>query len=202
MLLQVTGGALVCPRNFLLVQAVAPRRSAGGGVRSDHRGEPSLVGRWGNMKRVLLVAWWLCAAVAAQAAPEQTGHCRSAAFTAELRAGHGFQKAIANDLLFRLTQARLGSEGELTGWEITVTPAKEPGKDYIYPVTLHFVSTRARRLERATARARRHRWRRHTRCTFSSRGATTIASSRFSRTPFGPIRHPTPTRPRASTSPH
>ena len=87
------------------------------------------------MKYVLLAAWWLCAVAAAQAAPEQKGHCRSAAFTAELRAGERFRKAVGNDLLFELTPARLGGEGELAGWEITVTPTNEPGKDYIYPVS-------------------------------------------------------------------
>jgi hypothetical protein len=91
-------------------------------------------GDGGNIACALLAALWLCAAVVVQAAPKQTGPCRSATFTAEVRAERGFQKAIGEDLLFKLTPARLGSGGELSGWEIRVTPAKEPGKDYIYPV--------------------------------------------------------------------
>ena len=89
--------------------------------------------------RLLLTTGLIAAAaivgIVGESAPKEPARCQSAVFVAEAQAGSGFEKTIGNDLVFKLTPTRLGSDGELAGWDITLTPAKEAQKDYIHPVS-------------------------------------------------------------------
>jgi hypothetical protein len=60
--------------------------------------------------------------------------CHSITLTGELQSGHHFEKAIGGNLIFRLDPERLGPEGELNGWQISLVSSREPQHDYIYPV--------------------------------------------------------------------
>src|SRR6266851_1874319 len=60
--------------------------------------------------------------------------CHSITLTGELQSGDRFEKVIGGELVFRLEPERLGRDGELHGWRISLAPLHEPDRDYIYPV--------------------------------------------------------------------
>ncbi len=60
--------------------------------------------------------------------------CHSIALTGELQSGNRFEKAIGGELVFRLEPERLGPEGEVHGWRISLVSSHERDHDYIYPV--------------------------------------------------------------------
>src|SRR5260370_198380 len=67
-------------------------------------------------------------------AGQPMGGCDSITLTGELQAGDHFEKVIGGELVFRLEPDRLGPDGKLHGWGISLAPLHEPDRDYIYPV--------------------------------------------------------------------
>ena len=66
----------------------------------------------------------------------RASRCQAITLTAELSAGDRFEEPIGSALVFQLDPARLGPNGELSGWEMKITTAAAaPDDDYIYPVT-------------------------------------------------------------------
>jgi hypothetical protein len=75
----------------------------------------------------------LVAPGAAQAA--KPINCHKIALKGELASGDRFEKPIGGGLVFRLDPERLGPDGKLNGWGITLVPSRGSDKDQIYPVT-------------------------------------------------------------------
>jgi len=74
----------------------------------------------------------LCLSIALSAHSHASA-CKSITIMASVSAGQSFEKAISKDLIFRLTSARLGPDGKLNGWEMSIVSAQSD-TDYIYPV--------------------------------------------------------------------
>jgi hypothetical protein len=75
----------------------------------------------------------LLAAQTAQTAPSVA--CHQVVLTGELSAGESFEKAFGGGLVFHLDPDKLGSQGELDGWSISLRPVGAADQDYIYPVS-------------------------------------------------------------------
>jgi len=66
--------------------------------------------------------------------PRAAESCHSITLTGELQSGNHFEKTIGGELVFRLEPERLGPEGEVHGWRISLVSSHEPDHDFIYPV--------------------------------------------------------------------
>jgi hypothetical protein len=60
--------------------------------------------------------------------------CHSIRLNGDLASGNHFEKAISQDLVFRLEPERLGNEGNVNGWRMSLVPLQDSTRDYIYPV--------------------------------------------------------------------
>jgi hypothetical protein len=85
------------------------------------------------MVRTAFLLLALVAPGAAQAA--KPINCHKIALKGELASGDRFEKPIGGGLVFRLDPERLGPDGKLNGWGITLVPSRGSDKDQIYPVT-------------------------------------------------------------------
>ena len=85
------------------------------------------------MVRTAFLLLALAAPGAAQAA--KPINCHKIALKGELASGDRFEKPIGGGLVFRLDPERLGPDGKLNGWGITLVPSRGSDKDQIYPVT-------------------------------------------------------------------
>jgi len=65
--------------------------------------------------------------------PMAATSCHSITLTGELKAGDHFEKVIGGELVYRLKPERLGPDGKLHGWRISLVSLHEPDRDYIYP---------------------------------------------------------------------
>ena len=83
-----------------------------------------------------------------QSSPLKT--CHSVVLTGRLSAGGRYEEAIGEDLVFRLDPERLGPNGQLNGWNISLVASRDENHDYIYPARLHFA---------ASGRTSRNTWR-------------------------------------------
>jgi hypothetical protein len=71
----------------------------------------------------------------AVAQPPSRPSCKYTSFVGEVSAGQHFARALGSGLTFRLTPTSLAPNGQLTGWQISLGQSKDPGSDYIYPVS-------------------------------------------------------------------
>jgi len=78
--------------------------------------------------------WLLLLGLIVSVAGQPMAACHSITLTGELQAGDHFEKVIGGELVFGLEPERLGRDGELHGWRISLAPLHEPDRDYIYPV--------------------------------------------------------------------
>jgi hypothetical protein len=60
--------------------------------------------------------------------------CNSVSISAKLTADQTFEQEIGGDLVFRIRPEKLGPEGDLHGWIVTLFRKRSPQQDYIYPV--------------------------------------------------------------------
>jgi hypothetical protein len=84
------------------------------------------------MFRTSLLVLGLAVSIVGQ--PRAAVSCHSITLAGELQSGNRFEKTIGGELVFRLEPERLGPEGEVHGWRISLISSHEPDHDYIYPV--------------------------------------------------------------------
>jgi hypothetical protein len=88
------------------------------------------VGEGKDLFRICLLLLGLTVSIVGQ----PMAACHSITLTGEQQSGDRFEKVIGGELVFRLEPERLGRDGELHGWRISLAPLHEPDRDYIYPV--------------------------------------------------------------------
>lgn len=84
------------------------------------------------MFRISLLLFSLAMPSMSQSSPLKT--CHSVVLTGRLSAGGRYEEAIGEDLVFRLDPERLGPNGQLNGWNISLVASRDENHDYIYPV--------------------------------------------------------------------